>query len=194
VRDDPSQWENYAEQGAGVCLGVKIINEPGPHENEVFSRLIEVVYSEESLRTWLNSTFEQMCQQLESAQFSANNIRLGLSVFYGVAAFASLMTKKAEWAAENEVRRVTLNRFERGVEPMVRLNAVGNEIRYIAPLVRAEGKLIALNEIIIGQNQDVENVWRLFGKLLVEKGYTTGSVEYPTLTVSRAGSGSKEPL
>lgn len=133
-----------------------------------------------------------MCQRLESAQFSAKNIRLGLSVFYGVAAFASLMTKKAEWAAENEVRRVTLNRFEPGVEPRVRINAEGKEIR-IAPLVRAEGKLIALDEIIIGANQEVENVRRLFETLLAEKGYRTGDIEYPAFTVSRSVAGAKEP-
>jgi hypothetical protein len=151
-------------------LGVKVINEPEPSETEIFSKQMEVIYAEDCLRKWFSETLAQMCSRLEVAGFSANNLRLGLSIIYGVAAFASIIAKEPKWESEKEVRRVTLSRFEPGVKPKVRVTADGKEKRYLTPLVRAEGKLIALDEIIIGANQNVDETRKQIEAVLATRG------------------------
>jgi hypothetical protein len=49
---------------------------------------------------------------------------------------------------------------------------------------RADGKLIALDEIIIGANQNAEEAREQLKTLLAARGYTLGSIEYPRITVS----------
>ena len=44
--------------------------------------------------------------------------------------------------------------------------------RYLARLVRAEGKLIALHEIIIGANQKVDERGKQIVAVLAARGYT----------------------
>ena len=66
----------------------------------------------------------------------------------------------------------------------MRTLATGKVIRYLPVSVRADGKLIALDEIIIGANQNSEETREQLKALLAAKGYEVGSVEYPRITVS----------
>ena len=50
--------------------------------------------------------------------------------------------------------------------------------------LRADGKLIALDEIIIGANQNVVEVREQLETLLAAKGYRVGSIEYPRISTS----------
>jgi hypothetical protein len=184
VRDDASQWRRYGDDGKGVCLGIRVINEPPPESKEVFSRLFEVVYSEEELRSWFSDALGKICLALTHYPATNHNIRFTLASVNGLAAFASITTKTPEWSSEQEVRHVTMDRFESGVTPSVRTSADGKEIRYLPVSLRSNGKLIALDEIIIGAHQDVEKVRKQFELMLASKGYVEGSIEYPRFTVS----------
>lgn len=186
ARDDENQWRRYGANGKGVCLGVRVINEPGPKNAKVFSRLLEVVYSEEAMRTWFSDALGRTCLALAKYPSTGHNIRCVLASINGLAAFASLTTKTPEWSSEREVRHVTMDRLESGVSPEIRKSADGKEIRYLPVSLRSGGKLIALDEIIIGANQDFEEVRRQFEVVLASKGYFEGSVEYPRFTVSSA--------
>jgi len=184
ARDDENQWRRYAGDGKGVCLGLRVINEPGPESRETFSRLFEVTYSEEALRQWFSETLERICSALNRYPITAQNVRAALASISGVAAFASLTTKTADWSAEQEVRHVTIDKSERGVKPSVRTGTDRKEIRYLPVSLRADGKLIALDEIIIGTAQDFDDLRTQFEMLLRAKGYIEGSIEYPRITLS----------
>ncbi len=184
TRDDESQWRAYGDNGRGICLGIRVLEEPGPKSPDIVSVMLEVDYSESSLRAWLADTFGKICSVLARVQSSNNNCEEGLSAFYRIAAFASIRAKHEKWKSEREVRLVTLARHKTGVEPKERTSASGKVIRYLPVSVRADAKLIALDEIIIGANQNTQEAREQLKALLADKGYTEGTVEYPRFTVS----------
>jgi hypothetical protein len=184
ARDDESQWREYGDNGHGLCLGIRVLEEPPPKNTEVVSVTLEVDYSETSLRAWLADTFGNICSALARVQPSNSNCEEGLSALYRIAAYASIRAKREKWKSEQEVRHVTLSRHKTGVEPRERTSATGKVIRYLPVSVRDDGKLIALDEIIIGANQNTEEAREQLEALLASKGYTVGSVEYPRITVS----------
>jgi hypothetical protein len=184
ARDDESQWREYGDNGCGVCLGIRVLEEPAPKKTEIVSVTLEVDYSETSLRAWLAETFGQICSALARVQPSSSNCEEGLSALYRIAAYASIRAKRDKWKSEQEVRLVTLARHTTGVEHRERTSATGKVIRYLPVSVRANGKLIALDEIIIGANQNSEETREQLKTLLAAKGYEVGSVEYPRITVS----------
>jgi len=186
ARDDAKQWVDYGGNGVGVCLGLRVINEPGPHFPDVFSRLYEVMYSEDDLRKWFSDTLAKACSLLNRCPVTKLNMRLGLSTIQGFAAYASMITKTSKWSRERELRHVTMDRFEPGVTPSVRIGQEGMEIRYLPVSLRAEGKLIALDEIIIGGQRNFEESRNQFEAALKSKEYVEGSIEYPRITQSQA--------
>jgi hypothetical protein len=189
ARDDEKQWQRYGDEGCGVCLGLKVINEPAPLSRELFSRLFQVVYSEDSLREWFFDTFGRVCAALAAYPPSDQNARFTLATLRGLAAFASITTKTFEWRSEQEVRHVTMDRLEPGVTPFVRISADGKEVRYLPVSLRAKGKLIAFDEIIIGGKRDFGESRKQFEDLLASKGYVLGSIEYPRFVVSSVSVG-----
>jgi hypothetical protein len=184
ARDDESQWREYGDNGRGLCLGVRVLEEPPPKNTEIVSVTLEVDYSETSLRVWLAEAFGNICTALARVQPSDRNCQEGLSALYRIAAYASIMAKSDKWKSEREVRHVTLSRHATGVEPRRRTLTTGTVVRYLPVSVRADGKLIALDEIIIGANQNTEETREQLKALLATKGYTVGCIEYPRITVS----------
>jgi hypothetical protein len=184
-RDEPHQWNEYGDFGRGICLGIRVLEEPGPTNPDTVSALVEVDYSEGALRDWLAETFDQICSVLAKGAFSRHNCEEGLSAFYRIAAFASIRAKHAEWKSEQEVRHVTFARRETDVKPHERISAAGEIIRYLPVSLRAGRKIIALDEIIIGPNCVSPGVREQLEILLAEKGYTAASVEYPRITSSK---------
>jgi hypothetical protein len=180
-RDDASQWKNYGDGGHGLCLGIKVVNELPPRDPP--SALIRVDYSEESWRAELKQSFGDMCTVLSRAQPNQRNLELGLNAFLRKAAFMSISAKQAQWAAEREVRRVTIVTRRSGISLEERVAPDGVK-RYLPVSVRTEGKLIALAEIIVGSNRDFEESRQELEKYLAEIGYKRDEMEYPQITVS----------
>ena len=184
ARDDLKQWKRYGENGEGVCLGVRVINEPEPQSKELFSRLIEVLYSEEELRNWFSDWVGKMCAAIREYPATKNNVDAALAQLRGVAAFGSIRTKTSDWSSEQEVRHVTLDKLEPGVKPNVRISNEGKTVRYLPVSLRADDKLIALDEIIVGSKQNLDEVQKQFEEVLVTRGYKLESIEYPKFTLS----------
>jgi hypothetical protein len=183
-RDDPSQWKEYGHDGSGICLGIRVIEEDAPTFPDRASVMLEVDYSEASLHKWLKEIFEKFCSVLASARETKSNYLEGLSAFYRVAAYASIKAKREKWEDEHEVRLATLASGERPLVDRERMGQDGKVIRYLPVSVRAADKLIALDEIIIGSNQDTDRAQQEVETVLAVKGYTPGSVEYPRITVA----------
>src|SRR5260370_17320756 len=76
ARDDENQWRRYGGNGKGVCLGVRVINEPGPESAQVFSRLFEVLYSEGAMRTWFSYFLGTTCFVLPNYHSTTHNLKL----------------------------------------------------------------------------------------------------------------------
>jgi hypothetical protein len=182
AKDDRDQWVKYGADGRGVCLGIRVLNEPGP---QIYpSRLVAVDYSESSWRETLKANFEPICSVLGRAKNSRENRELGVSALSRIAAFASIMAKQEQWAGEKEVRYVTLIVDENTASQIKEREIAGEKRRYLEVPVRAEGKRISLAEVIIGPNQDPETARVWLTALLMTTGYEPRNDEYPTITIS----------
>jgi hypothetical protein len=184
ARDDESQWRAYGDNGRGICLGIRVLEEPSPMSTDIFSATFGVNYSEPSLRDWIADEFGNILLVL--ARFPPSRVvcEEGLLALYRNAATASITAKREKWKSEQEVRHVTVSRHKAGVEARERKSATRKVVRYLPVSIRADGKLIALDEIIIGANPDFEDARQQLMTLLAAKGYQVGSVEYPRITLS----------
>ena len=175
ARDDREQWRNYADEGRGVCLGIRRLTEPPPDNPNLGCALIQVDYSEESWRKKVRENFIKVCSLLSRAEATRPNIELGLSALHRIAAFASIAAKRPEWAVEQEYRYVVLDREASVVTPQ--LGASGK--RYLPVLVRHSGRLIALAEVIVGSNQESDGAVAQVKQFLADAGYAPDQSEYP---------------
>jgi hypothetical protein len=112
------------------------------------------------------------------------NFELALNALYRSAAFAAIMAKHEKWKVEQEYRRVTIVHREADVQPDVRI-VDGKIRRHLTSAVRANGRKIALAEIIIGPNQNVGEARQRLDRLLTACGYEIGQMEYPEVTASK---------
>jgi hypothetical protein len=181
ARDDAEQWRRYGDNGRGVCLGIRALDEPGPTDPP--SALVKVDYSESSWRCDLTKTFGAICALLARAGASRRNHELGLSALHRIAAFASIGAKRAEWAVEQEFRWVTLVSRNSQIQLKER-DADGKVKRFLPVAVRAGGKRIAFSEIIVGPNWNAEDAGEQLQRVLAEQGYKVADMEYPEITAS----------
>lgn len=186
ARDDREQWRKYADDGKGLCLGIRVLDEQPAEETDRATKILAVDYSERSWRDMLAQNFQKACEVLQRPGVlpTRRNFELGLNALYRFAAFAAIMAKQEKWAVEQEYRRVTIVYRETDVEPKVRISG-GKVIRYLTSPVRANGRKMALAEIIIGPNQDADEARQRLSQLLVECGYEIGQMEYPETTASK---------
>jgi hypothetical protein len=183
-RDDQQQWEKYADDGRGLCLGLRVLNEPSPNPKDRASALIQMDYSEDSWRNHLTTNFENVCALLSRAVNSRRTLELGSSALYRIAAFASIMAKQPQWSAEREFRHVTFLRNGANIQPNKRKRG-DKTIHYLDDVeLRVGGKQLAFAEIIIGPNQGIAEAQTRLTALLAEAGYQAGSLEYPRISPS----------
>jgi len=181
VRDNPKMWQMYGGAGKGVCIGLRILEEKAPESEEHASFTTEVVYSVDALRKQLMQDFGSVYELLGRGKRTAPNRHEGLSALYQIAAFAAVRVKLESWSYESEVRHVTFSRQEGGIVPNERKTASGKVVRDIFILVRTEGKLLSLAEIIIGSNQDFQKARTDALSVLSECGYAEDCPEYPQI-------------
>jgi hypothetical protein len=183
-RDDAEQWKRYGDNGKGLSLGIRVVNEPAP--TDYTAATVKVDYDEKSWRDTITKSFHEVCKILSRGRAlpSQKNLELALNALHRIAAHASIQAKKPEWAVEQEYRRVVLLRDPSKLQK--RLSATGEEIQYLPTLVREDGKRIFLKEITVGPSQDAKDAREKLEKLLTECGYVPGALEYPKITISCA--------
>jgi hypothetical protein len=185
ARDDAGQWNDYGDSGRGLCLGLRVLNEPAPTPDDTGSALVKVDYSEESWRNTITGCFEDICKELSRVPMTSSNIELGVSALYRIAAFCAMTAKQPKWAHEREFRHITIFRDGVQANPKERTNSEGKKIRYLDDItLRLNGKQLAFAEIIIGQNQDAEQAQKTLLNILEKAHYVPGSPEYPEIVVS----------
>ncbi len=185
ARDDAEQWEKYGDNGRGVCLGLRVLDETPPDAPDTGAATVQVDYSEASSRATLAGSFKDICSLLSRANVLVipENVKLGLSALYRAAAFASIMAKRENWAVEQEVRHVTIVHKDANIQPKKR-QSNGREISFLPVPVRSGGKRIAFAEILIGPNQNIDHAIEEMRCLLADSGYSTGEMEYPEINAS----------
>ena len=119
ARDDPEQWRRYGENGHGVCLGIRVLDEPGPVSPEFGSTLVKVEYSASSLRESVKRSFHQLLSLVARAELTRQNVELGLNALNRVAAFTSIAAKQPQWAVEQEFRHVTVLHKNSTITPSI---------------------------------------------------------------------------
>jgi hypothetical protein len=184
VRDDPGQWKAYGRNSSGVCLGIRVLEEPGIVDKKIASAMFEVVYSEDSLRQSVTEPFETVREKLSAFAPSRFVCEEGLSALYRISAHAAIRAKHDKWSCEKEVRLATFARTASDIKPRERMGEDGRIKRYIPVHLRADEKMIALDEIILGSDQDTERTRQELEAILAVKSYIPGTTEYPHITVS----------
>lgn len=183
LRDDREQWRRYGDDGRGVCLGLRMLNEPKFHGQETGAGLVKVDYSEESWRKNIKEHMGKVCSLLSYRHASTTYQQLALSALYRIAAFASIMAKQPAWEVEKEFRHVTVVNPDAGDQSRERQSG-GKTIRYLPVELRDNEKRIAFAEIITGPNQDAANGHERLKLLLEQRGYAVGDLEYPEIVGS----------
>jgi Protein of unknown function (DUF2971) len=183
LRDDSEQWRRYGDNGRGVCLGLRMLNEQKPQGPDLGDGLVKVDYSKASWRENVREHMGQVCSFLSYRNASPAGQKLALSALYRVAAFTSIMAKQAAWEVEQEFRHVTIVHPGSGVQPRERQSG-GKTIRYLPVALRDSGKRIAFAEIITGPNQNAEDARERLKLILAEHGYAAGDLEYPEIMAS----------
>jgi DUF2971 family protein len=183
LRDDSEQWRRYGDNGRGVCLGLRMLNEPKSQGPDLGDGLVKVDYSEASWRENVRENIRLVCSFLSYRNATPVGRRLALSALYRVAAFTSIMAKQPAWEVEREFRHVTTIHPDSKVQPSERQSG-GKTVRYLPVTVRDNGKRIAFAEIITGPNQDAANAHERLRLLLEQRGYAVGDLEYPEIVTS----------
>jgi hypothetical protein len=183
LRDDSQQWKRYGDNGRGVCLGVRMLNEQKSQGPDLGDGLVKVDYSEASWRENVREHMGQVCSFLSYRNASPAGKKLALSALYRVAAFTSIMAKQAAWEVEQEFRHVTIVHPDARVQPMERQSG-GKIRRYLPVELRDNGKRIAFAKIITGPNQDAANARERLKLVLEQRGYAVGDLEYPEIVAS----------
>ena len=67
ARDKESQWRCYADQGRGLCLGIRLLREEKPPSGNPLCRWLRVDYSQDSWKSRLKKGFSEVCLLFNAA-------------------------------------------------------------------------------------------------------------------------------
>jgi hypothetical protein len=144
ARDDEYQWKNYAADGRGLCLGIRILREAAPMSDIMASALLEVDYSQESWKKHVRTSFRKICGTLSRYQPTNQNVQEGMSALFRIAAFTAIRAKKPKWAPEREFRHVTIIRDGVNFKPQTRMREGQGNTLYRQHQPQGSGETIGL--------------------------------------------------
>jgi hypothetical protein len=192
AKDKNSQWEGYADGGRGLCLGIRVLREETMSEDlSVATSLHRVDYSKASLQQRVETALREVCGVVTGFRGrkpaeDRSARELALNAMCRVGHYAAVTAKRPKWAGEKEWRRVAFLGRGRTVQPLERVFS-GRTIRYLSLPIRESGRPLALDEIIIGRQQDLEAARRRLQCLLTRTGYPSVYAEMPRITIASAG-------
>jgi hypothetical protein len=109
-RDDPNQWKEYGQGGAGVCFGLRLFSIPEPLVPNVATGLLPVSYGDVELRQQLDEWLDRFARIIERSDppDCEETWRNALDTLKTTAAAWALSTKAPQWKDEHEVRTIFL--------------------------------------------------------------------------------------
>lgn len=180
--DIENQWQHYACDGHGLCLGFRVLTgEYAPEDGGVVIQLAKVDYTEVSWREKVSAGFRSVCRTFNffTASSRADQLSadaLALTAMYQIAASAATTAKKPNWSAEREWRTLAMLRKGHTIQPQVSRGRT-----YIQLYLREPGKLLLFEEIIVGKAKDQQRLQ----DLLSTNGYPHYSATLPRISVRR---------
>jgi len=186
ARDKASQWRDYADDGQGVCLGIKVLKEKvdDEHSPNLARASHRVLYEESRWTSLLEKAFLGVLGEFKQyTRENPHDIEWANSATWSalsrIAAYASICAKQPSWAPEEEWRQVAFSGPRYVPQPLIR-HAKGAEVRYLDLRMRTQPLRLAFSEILLGPrcHADVETTKRL----LAEAGYS--AQEIPPIATS----------
>ena len=186
ARDSATQWRDYGDDGAGVCLGISVLRGESHALDDVGVFLMRVDYTLDACRNKVSQGVSELCTAY--ADFVRHNRALersaeeiALNAIYRVAAYGAMGTKDAKWQAEQEWRQIAIVRRRAGRETLERRRPDGG--RYLQLPVRAHHRRIVLDEVIIGPRLEPRAAARAEAFLRL-KGYPAEDAPLPKISES----------
>ena len=184
-RDSLVMWNrDYSETGSGLCLAFRFLPDEKP--TTVYglgSTFLRVDYSEESWRRNLLNRFAQILAEIPESEVDLECVTLVAVAMYRVAALAAIQGKQPQWEVEKELRCVAVTARDSAVTEVL-WDSGGQSKRGVYLPMRAEGRLPALDEVIIGPRQDQQEARRKLMELLTTVGYGTEDAPMPIVSSS----------
>jgi hypothetical protein len=186
ARDRGSQWKSFADEGRGVCLGLRVLYDEvgikGPPEVVTVS----VYYHVEEWRTSLLHGFrEAITRYGQFARKDAARYRRAfgwaVAALFRLAGTAALRAKLPKFETEAEWRSLAYVRNEFRGEITVKTRGQG--VEYIEIPIREQGPIV-FEEILLGPRQVSNSAAERAKTILLEAGYDAPSL--PPIVLSAA--------
>ncbi len=187
ARDKASQWSAYGDNGRGVCLAFPLLPEPPPADG-IDRAIVRVRYGELEVERAVEKSIHLVCEALrrslkQGVPRDNESAKHPLNALYRISGIAALAAKKPDWASEQEWRVAAVVK-PTADKPLKRTRADGQEVRYIELPLRAQGRRLALSEVILGPDQDPDDARKRATTLLQQCGYSLVGTDAPAITQS----------
>jgi hypothetical protein len=150
-------WCEYADREGGVCLGIPLLNEKPPEEEQarLSRRLCRVRYSKDVLKSEIETLFSGVCEMNLRLKRSHGDLETPLEkqthmALVIAAALVSCSAKEPKWDPEGECRQIVIPSYRDPPKPLTRTReSDGKTIHYLELRARAQGR-IALSKVLLG--------------------------------------------
>ncbi|HVZ71532.1 MAG TPA: DUF2971 domain-containing protein [Polyangia bacterium] len=189
-RDEKVHWRKYGGGGSGVCLVVSIVDEEHPQLSlqGVGTEFIRVSYDPEHWESRFRASFERVVAEFASMvarEQDRDTIRIigqrALVALARLTGKAAMSSKVEAWQHEKELRVVAMRERQSSI-PIIRVGE--KKRRAILLPARSGGRLLAIDEIIVGGNEDPDAGRKRVADILAKAGYPTADASLPKISIS----------
>jgi hypothetical protein len=200
ARDEPTHWTEYANQGTGVCFGLRLLRNEAPPEEDPIPpadhplgrSTLQVDYDGRSCERRIEQGFMNVVAVYERFIFGDSHTDdrdrarlLALGGLARVTGLAATGAKEAQWEDEHEWRHVAIPWRGSEPTPLSRLREDGTRVEYVMLPIRGPGRLLVLDEVIIGSKEDFATGEARVCEILTKAGYPSQDAPIPRISRSR---------
>lgn len=156
ARDKPSQWRNYADEGRGVCLALRVLDERilDEHGAKLVRGSHPVYYTESDWLNIVTAGFQKVISSFLSYINSTGHDRVWAegvtwSALSRIAAVAAISVKGPAWAEEEEWRSTAFSAPTYDPKPLNR-DSSGRKVKYLPLRMRTAPLRLVFDEVILG--------------------------------------------
>jgi hypothetical protein len=196
VRDGHLHWKEYARGGTGVCIGLRLL----PSENlipdpNLGRSLMEVDYDPVSWENRIARGFRNVIFEYERFLTSSNRQadrrqarEWALPALARATAMAAISTKEPKWKDEKEWRVAVVPARDGNLKTYSYHRADGTTAEYVLLPMRDSGRLLLLDEIIVGPLEDFDSAKPRAMEILEGAGYPSDDAPVPPILRSKLSS------
>lgn len=192
-RDSLTQWRRYGDDGDGVCIGLRVLDERLNTTRPTFAVFTAKV--DYDRLTWYQNAKKMFAPLCELAKERVPRRVAGADLkrailhltngFFRMAAFCAIQSKQPEWRSENEYRTVILVAESQAFPVVEWERSNGMRARAVDVALRDAGRLLALSDIIVGSRRSFGDSADQIRSWLASAGYQPELPEYPAISASQ---------